>query len=178
MTYVKLGFLLLYNFATKRFEGISHCTKKLSFPSRISCDQISKKLRIWSYLMENLIFWAVSFNANSDSTLGIPFSIMSNLSLNKIKQNKTKEFTKICYLKRTFWGWSNSSVSKHDLQFIKIIDLSWQTTGTIYIVEITLINPLLRNVVQWSDTLLKSCSICCKIFEVCLTILRHCEVKD
>ena len=40
-----------------------------------------------------------------------------------------------------------------------------------------IINPLLGNVVKWSDTLLKSCSICCKIFKVCLTILRHCEVK-
>ena len=38
-------------------------------------------------------------------------------------------------------------------------------------------NPLLRNVVKWSDTLLKCCSICCKIFKVCLTILRYCEVK-
>ena len=39
------------------------------------------------------------------------------------------------------------------------------------------LNPLLCNVVNWSDTLQKSCSICCKIFKVCLTILRHCEVK-
>ena len=38
-------------------------------------------------------------------------------------------------------------------------------------------NPLLRNVVKWSDTILKSCSKCCKIFKVCLTILRHYEVK-
>ena len=39
------------------------------------------------------------------------------------------------------------------------------------------LNPLLRNVVKWLDKLQKSCSICCKIFKVCLTILRHCEVK-
>ena len=39
------------------------------------------------------------------------------------------------------------------------------------------INPLLRSIVKWSDTLQKSYSICCKIFKVCLTILRHCEVK-
>ena len=38
-------------------------------------------------------------------------------------------------------------------------------------------NPLLRKVVKWSDTLLKSCSKCCRIFKVCLTILQHCEVK-
>ena len=38
-------------------------------------------------------------------------------------------------------------------------------------------NPLLRNVAKWSDTLKKSCSKCCKIFKVCLTILQHCEVK-
>ena len=41
-----------------------------------------------------------------------------------------------------------------------------------------LINPLLRNVVKWSDTLKQSCSICCKIFKSCLVLLRHCEVKD
>ena len=35
-------------------------------------------------------------------------------------------------------------------------------------------NPLLRNVVKWSDTLLKSFSKC----KVCLTILLHCEVKS
>ena len=40
------------------------------------------------------------------------------------------------------------------------------------------LNPLLRNVVKWSDTLSKSCSKCCKIFKVCLTILRHCEVNS
>ena len=40
------------------------------------------------------------------------------------------------------------------------------------------INPLLLNVVKWSGTLSKSCSICCKIFKVCMTILRHCEVED
>ena len=39
------------------------------------------------------------------------------------------------------------------------------------------INPLLRNVVKWSDTLKKACSIRCKIFKMCLTILQHCEVK-
>ena len=39
-------------------------------------------------------------------------------------------------------------------------------------------NYLLCNVVKWSDTLQKSCSKCCKIFKVCLAILRHYEVKD
>ena len=49
---------------------------------------------------------------------------------------------------------------------------------TIEVLHITYkINPLLHNVVKWSDTLLKSCSKCCKICKVCLTILRHCEVK-
>ena len=41
----------------------------------------------------------------------------------------------------------------------------------------TQFNPLLRSAVKWSDTLLKSCSICCKIFKVRLTILQHCEEK-
>ena len=43
--------------------------------------------------------------------------------------------------------------------------------------EGSFLNPLLCNVVKWSDILQKSCSICCKIFKVCLAILRHCEVK-
>ena len=43
--------------------------------------------------------------------------------------------------------------------------------------DIKIINHLLRNVLKWSDTLKKSCSKCCKILKVCLTILRHCEVK-
>ena len=41
----------------------------------------------------------------------------------------------------------------------------------------TKFNPLLCNVVKWSDTHQKSYSICCKISKVCLTILRQCEVK-
>ena len=45
------------------------------------------------------------------------------------------------------------------------------------LISIFLFNPLLRNVVKWPDTLLKSCSKCCKIFKVCLTILRNGEVK-
>ena len=31
----------------------------------------------------------------------------------------------------------------------------------------------MHNVTKWSDTLWKSCSICCKIFKMCLIILRH-----
>ena len=46
-----------------------------------------------------------------------------------------------------------------------------------FIFTLIFINPLLLNVVKWSDTFLKSCSICCKIFKMCLTILQHCEVK-
>ena len=42
---------------------------------------------------------------------------------------------------------------------------------------IHIINPLLRNVVKCSDTLLKSCSKCCKFFIVRLAILGHREVK-
>ena len=38
-------------------------------------------------------------------------------------------------------------------------------------------NPLMHNVPKWSDRLLKSCSICCKIFKVCLTILGHYALK-
>ena len=41
----------------------------------------------------------------------------------------------------------------------------------------TKINPLIHNVPKWSDTHLKSCSICCKIFKVCLTILGHYALK-
>ena len=37
--------------------------------------------------------------------------------------------------------------------------------------------PLLRSAVKWSDTLQKSCCKCCKISKVCLTTLRHCEIK-
>ena len=40
------------------------------------------------------------------------------------------------------------------------------------------LNLLLRNVVKWSDPpFKKSCSICCNIYKVCLTILWHCKVK-
>ena len=35
-----------------------------------------------------------------------------------------------------------------------------------------MLNPLMHNVPKWSNTLYNSCSICCKIFEVCLTILE------
>ena len=38
-------------------------------------------------------------------------------------------------------------------------------------------NPLMLNVPKWYDTLLKSCSICCKIFKVSLTILGHYALK-
>ena len=33
------------------------------------------------------------------------------------------------------------------------------------------------NIPEWSDTLEKSCSICCKIFNVCLTILEGHALK-
>ena len=41
-------------------------------------------------------------------------------------------------------------------------------------------NPLMHNAPNWSDTLWKFCSICCKIFKVCLTILdiMHLRVKN
>ena len=38
-------------------------------------------------------------------------------------------------------------------------------------------NSLLWNVVKWPNTLLKSCSKCCKNFKVCLTIFQHCKVN-
>ena len=38
-------------------------------------------------------------------------------------------------------------------------------------------NPLMLNVREWSETLYKSCSKCCKIFKVCLTILGHYALK-
>ena len=40
-----------------------------------------------------------------------------------------------------------------------------------------LFNPLMHNAPKWSDTLKKSCSICCKIFKVCLTILGRYALK-
>ena len=39
------------------------------------------------------------------------------------------------------------------------------------------INHVKHNVSKWSDTLQKSCSKCCKIFKVCLTILGHYAIK-
>ena len=39
------------------------------------------------------------------------------------------------------------------------------------------LNILMHNVPKWSDTLLKSCTICCKIFKVCLTILGFYALK-
>ena len=39
------------------------------------------------------------------------------------------------------------------------------------------INPLMHNVPTWSDTLQKSCSICCKIFKVSLTISGNYALK-
>ena len=39
------------------------------------------------------------------------------------------------------------------------------------------INSLMYNIPKWSDTLWKSCSKCCKIFKVCLTILEHYALK-
>ena len=38
-------------------------------------------------------------------------------------------------------------------------------------------NPLMHNVPKWLDTLQKSCSKCCKIFKVYLTILGHYALK-
>ena len=43
--------------------------------------------------------------------------------------------------------------------------------------SLSIINPLMNNVLKWLDTLQKSCSKCCKIFKVCLTILRHYALK-
>ena len=37
---------------------------------------------------------------------------------------------------------------------------------------VTFLNPLMHNVPKWSHTL-KSCSKCCKILKLCLTILGH-----
>ena len=36
---------------------------------------------------------------------------------------------------------------------------------------------LMHNFPKWSDTLWKSCNKCCKIFKVCLTILRYYALK-
>ena len=35
----------------------------------------------------------------------------------------------------------------------------------------------MHNIPKWSDTLLKSYCICCKIFKVCQTILGHYALK-
>ena len=51
-------------------------------------------------------------------------------------------------------------------------------TDKIYVHKV--LNPLLFNVAKRSDTLLKSSSICCKIYKVCLTIAipQDSEAKD
>ena len=41
----------------------------------------------------------------------------------------------------------------------------------------TMVDHLMHNVPKWSDRLSKSCSKCCKIFKVCLTILGHYALK-
>ena len=41
----------------------------------------------------------------------------------------------------------------------------------------TMINPLMHNVLKWSDTLQKSCSKIYKVFKVCLTTLGHYALK-
>ena len=59
----------------------------------------------------------------------------------------------------------------------KLRNIDWNNIKILRNVSDAYINLLLRIVVKWSDTLSKSCSICCRIFKVCLTILRYCEVK-
>ena len=61
--------------------------------------------------------------------------------------------------------------SKIDLRDTPKIKL--QLSNCIIIIVCNVFNPLMHNVLKWSDTLQKSCSICCKIFKVCLTILRR-----
>ena len=36
---------------------------------------------------------------------------------------------------------------------------------------------LMHNIPKWADTFKKSCSICCKVFKVCVTIFRCNELK-
>ena len=54
-------------------------------------------------------------------------------------------------------------------------------TKTIYvllsIIFCSALKPLMHNVLKWSDILLKSCSICFKIFKACLTVSRHYALK-
>ena len=40
-----------------------------------------------------------------------------------------------------------------------------------------LLHPLIHNVPEWADTFQKSCSICCKVFKVCLAILGRYALK-
>ena len=63
------------------------------------------------------------------------------------------------------------------LELLILITMSIKHLIILFIIIDLEFNPLLRNVVKWSATHLKSCSKCLKIFKVCLTILRHCEVK-
>ena len=39
-------------------------------------------------------------------------------------------------------------------------------------------NPFVYNVLKWSDTVIKSCSLSCKIFKVCLAILGRYSLKE
>ena len=59
----------------------------------------------------------------------------------------------------------------HEFRFFPIA-VAFYRYNTQYI-----FNPLMHNVPKWSDTLYKSCSIFCKIFKVCLTILGHYALK-
>ena len=51
------------------------------------------------------------------------------------------------------------------------------TVGIVTYTKVTLFhacfNPSVNNAPKWSDTLQISCNICCKIFKVCLAVLRH-----
>ena len=71
---------------------------------------------------------------------------------------------------RSYWYDINGPRSRHGHKYGKY-------KKCFSLMMLICINPLLRNVVKLSDTLQKSCSKCCKIFKVCLIILRHCEVK-
>ena len=49
--------------------------------------------------------------------------------------------------------------------------------SNLYSISTKEINPLMHNILKWSDARWKSCSICCKILKVCLTIFGYCTWK-
>ena len=95
-----------------------HCAKALSS----KCDQISRKLRIWShlrtrFLMENFIFCAVLFPADycrsvSTSQISqISTTLQEGFTSQKIKFSIQDFFSKCDKIRSPLWIWEKISIS-------------------------------------------------------------------